>query len=35
MRTFALILILVAIAASEPHHWLTVIIAAIVRCIGK
>ena len=35
MRTFALLLILVAIAASQPHHWLAVIMAAIVRCIGK
>ena len=35
MRTFAMLLILVAIAASQPHHWLTVIMAAIARCIGK
>jgi len=35
MRTFAMLLILVAIAASQPHHWLTVLMAAIVRCIGK
>ena len=35
MRTFALLLILVAIAASQPHHWLAVIVAAIARCIGK
>lgn len=35
MRTFAMLLILVAIAASQPHHWLTVLMAAIARCIGK
>ena len=35
MRTFAMLLILVAIAASQPHHWLTVLMAAITRCIGK
>jgi hypothetical protein len=35
MRTFALLLIMVAIAASQPHHWLSEIMAAIARCIGK
>lgn len=35
MRTFAMLLILVAIAASQPHHWLTVLMAAIANCIGK
>lgn len=35
MRTFAMLLVLVAIAASQPHHWLAVIVAAIARCIGK
>jgi hypothetical protein len=35
MRTFATLLILVAIAASQPHHWLTVLMAAIARCIGR
>jgi hypothetical protein len=30
-----MLLILVAIAASQPHHWLTVIMVAIVHCIGK
>jgi hypothetical protein len=35
MRTFALLLILVAIAASQPHHWLTVILAAIAHMVGK
>ena len=35
MRTFAMLLIMVAIAASQPHHWLTVIMVAIAHCIGK
>lgn len=35
MRTFAMLLILVAIAASQPHHWLTVLMAAIASCIGR
>jgi len=35
MRTFAMLLILVAIAASQPHHWLTVLMAVIARCIGR
>ena len=35
MRTFAMLLILVAIAASQPHHWLTVILAAIAHMVGK
>jgi hypothetical protein len=35
MRTFAMLLILVAIAASQPHHWLAVLMAAIAHCIGK
>ena len=35
MRTLATLLILVAIAASQPHHWLTVLMAAIARCIGR
>ena len=35
MRTFAMLLVLVAIAASQPHHWLAVILTAIARCIGK
>ena len=35
MRTFAMLLILVAIAASQPHHWLAVIMVAIAHCIGK
>ncbi len=35
MRTFAFLLILVAIAASQPHHWLAVVLAAIARCMGN
>ena len=35
MRTLAMLLILVAIAASQPHHWLAVLMAAIAHCIGK
>jgi len=35
MRTFALLLILVAIAASQPHHWLSVILATIAHLLGR
>ena len=35
MRTFALLLILVAIAASQPHHWLALIMAAIAHILGR
>jgi hypothetical protein len=35
MRTLATLLILVAVAASQPHHWLAVLMAAIASCIGK
>ena len=35
MRTFALLLILVAIAASQPHHWLSVILASIAHMVGS
>ena len=35
MRTFAILLILVAIAASQPHHWLAVVMAAITHCMGN
>ena len=35
MRIFAMLLILVAIAASQPHHWLAVLMAAIASCIGR
>jgi hypothetical protein len=30
-----MLLILVAIAASQPHHWLSAIMVAIARCIGR
>jgi hypothetical protein len=35
MSTLATLLILVAIAASQPHHWLAVLMAAIASCIGR
>jgi hypothetical protein len=35
MRTYAFILILVAMAASQPHHWVAVVMAAITRCMGR
>jgi hypothetical protein len=35
MRTFAMLLILVAIAASEPHYWLSVVLAAIAHLLGR
>ncbi len=35
MRTFAMLLILVAIAASQPHHWLSVVLAAIAHLLGR
>ena len=35
MRTFALLLVLVAIAASQPHHWLALIVAAIAQILGR
>ena len=34
MRTFAMLLILVAIAASQPHHWLSVLLASIAHILG-
>ncbi len=34
MRTLAMLLILVAIAASQPHHWLAVVMAAIAQLLG-
>ena len=34
MRTYAFILILIAIAASQPHHWLSVVMALIARILG-
>jgi hypothetical protein len=30
-----MLLILVAIAASQPLHWLSAIMVAIARCIGR
>ena len=35
MRTLALLLILVAIAASQPHHWLPAVVAAVTHCLNK
>jgi len=35
MKTFAWLLILVAIAASQPQHWLAVSMAAIAHILGK
>ena len=35
MKTLAMLLILVAIAASQPHHWLAVIMAAIAQYMGN
>jgi hypothetical protein len=34
MRTFALLLVLVAIAASQPYHWLSIIAAFIAHILG-
>ncbi len=34
MRTLALLLILVAIAASQPTHWLGTALAALAHCLG-
>jgi hypothetical protein len=35
MRTFAFLLILVAIAASQPHHWLALVMAALAHIPGR
>jgi hypothetical protein len=35
MRTLAVLLILVAIAASQPCHWLFVMLQSIVRCLAS
>jgi len=35
MKTLAFLLILVAIAASQPHHWLSVVLAAIAHYLGN
>ena len=34
MRTLALILILVAIAASQPQHWLGSFLATLAHLLG-
>jgi hypothetical protein len=34
MRTLAWLLILVAIAASQPHQWLAAIAAILARILG-
>ena len=35
MRTYAVILVLVAIAASQPNHWLSVVMASIAHLLGR
>lgn len=35
MRTLALLLILVAVAASQPYHWLMVAMASIAQIVCK
>ena len=35
MRTLAMLLILVAIAVSQPHHWFVVAMVTLARCLGK
>jgi hypothetical protein len=34
MRTFAKLLFLIAIAASQPHYWLLQLAAFIARILG-
>ncbi len=34
MRTLALLLILVAVAASQPKHWLGSFLAALAHLLG-
>lgn len=34
MRTLAMLLILVAIAASQPSCWLKVVMNFLARCLG-
>ena len=34
MRTLAMLLILVAVAASQPNHWLSVAVASISHLLG-
>ena len=35
MRTLALLLILVAIAASQPHYWLFMMLQSIIHCLAS
>jgi hypothetical protein len=35
MRTLAVLLILVAIAASQPYHWLSLMLHSIVHCLAS
>ena len=35
MRTLALLLILVAVASSQPYRWFTVVMAFIARLMGR
>jgi len=35
MRTLAMLLILVAVAVSQPYHWLSVAMASIAHCLGR
>ena len=35
MRTLAMLLILVAIAASQPYYWLSVVMASIAHLLGR
>ena len=35
MRTLALLLILVAVASSQPYHWFTVVMAFIAHLMGR
>jgi hypothetical protein len=34
MKTIAYMLILVAIAASQPYHWLSVLMATLAHFLG-
>ena len=34
MRTLAMLLILIAIAASQPYHWLSVTVVFITHLLG-
>jgi hypothetical protein len=35
MRTFAVLLILVAIAASQPAHWLHTAVSALMQLLAR